>query len=158
MIEANDSSHFATLLAATLLTSTVAAASVTDLRRRVIPNLLTGAAGALGLIVAAIEAGASGMLMAALLGLMAALPLLIVALARPEGMGMGDVKLVGVIGIYLGITAWAAVLPALGLAALTGAMISLATRTPPSRTTLPLAPFLAVGTVPVAWLASFGLL
>lgn len=158
VIEANDSSQVAVLLAALLLTLTVAAASVTDLRRRVIPNRLTAAAGLVGIVLAAFEGGVAGALAATAFGVMVALPLLVVALARPDGMGMGDVKLVVVIGIYLGITAWTALLVALGLAALTGAMISLSTRTPPALTALPLAPFLACGAVPVAWLATFGLL
>ncbi len=158
MIETNDSSLLAALSAATLLTSTVAVASVTDLRRREIPNRLTGTAGLLGLGVAAAGGGAAGMGKAAAFGVMAALPLLVVALARPDGMGMGDVKLVAVIGTFLGVAVWTALLLALGLAALTGTMISLSTRTPPGRVALPLAPFLALGAVPVAWLAPFGLI
>ncbi len=158
MIEANDSSQSAAMLAAMLLTSTVAVASVTDLRRRVIPNHLTAGAGLAGVALAGFEGGAAGALAATAFGVMAALPLLVVALARPDGMGMGDVKLVAVIGVYLGITAWTALLIALGIAALTGAMISLSTRTPPGQTALPLAPFLAVGAAPVAWLAGLGLL
>ena len=156
MIEANDSSPLTTLPAAALLTSTVAAASVTDLRRRVIPNRLTAASGIAAIGLAAAGRGAAGAIAAIAFATMAALPLLVVALARPDGIGLGDVKLVAVIGAYLGIAAWTALLVALGLAALTGAMISLSTRTPPSRTTLPLAPFLAIGAVLAAWPAWIG--
>lgn len=149
MIEANDSSLFPALIAALLLTSTMAAASVTDLRARVIPDRLTVPAAAAGLALAAVTGGPAGPLIAAAAGVAVALPLYIVARIRPAGMGMGDVKLVAVIGIYLGVTAWAALLAALGLATITGVLVSLGQRTSPARTTLPLAPFLAAGTVPV---------
>lgn len=156
MIEANDSSSVTTLIAATVLTSTVATASVTDLRSRLIPDRLTVPAAVCGLGLAAVVGGILGLAIAALSGILLALPLLAVALARPCGMGMGDVKLVAVIGIYLGTSGWTALLAALALAALTGAMISLSTRTRPGRTFLPLAPFLALGAVPVAWLPLLG--
>ena len=48
--------------------------------------------------------------------------LLAAALAYPSGMGMGDVKLSGVMGIYLG----ASVIPALLIAFLTGSVVGIA--------------------------------
>jgi leader peptidase (prepilin peptidase) / N-methyltransferase len=48
--------------------------------------------------------------------------LYLAALARPEGMGMGDVKLAGVMGLYLG----PAVIPALLVALLSGTLAGLA--------------------------------
>jgi len=82
-----------------------------------------------------------------------AAPLLVVSLIRPEGIGMGDVKLVAVLGLYLGWAAWPALLIALVLAGLTGVLLALGTRTPPSQTALPLAPFIAAGSLPVLILA-----
>jgi leader peptidase (prepilin peptidase)/N-methyltransferase len=87
-----------------------ALATRTDLARREIPNALTGAgalaAVATGLVVdpggeparLAAGAGAAGLLLGA-------------ALARPGGMGLGDVKLAGVLGLCLGpvAVAWALV-------------------------------------------------
>jgi leader peptidase (prepilin peptidase)/N-methyltransferase len=87
-----------------------ALATRTDLARREIPNALTGAgalaAMAVGLVVdpgteparLAAGAGAAGLLLGA-------------ALARPGGMGFGDVKLAGVLGLCLGpvAVAWALV-------------------------------------------------
>lgn len=153
VIETNDSSLLPALIAALLLTSTMAAASVTDLRARVIPDRLTAPAAAAGLVLAAATGGAAGLAAAVGTGLAVALPLWGVARIRPEGMGMGDVKLVAVIGIYLGLAAWGALLAALALAALTGVLISLGQRRSPAETTLPLAPFLATGTIPVVALA-----
>ncbi len=152
MIEAADSSLLTALPAALLLTSTMAGASITDLRGRVIPDRLTFPAAAAGLLLAAAAGGVGGLLAAAGLGIAAALPLWLIARIRPEGMGMGDVKLVAVIGIYLGAAAWFALLAGLALAALAGILISLGQRRSPALTTLPLAPFLAAGTIPVALL------
>lgn len=143
------------LSAAVALTLTVAAASVTDLRRRLIPNPIVATAAAVGLLLAA-TGGPGRLAMAALAGALVAAPMLAVALARPDGLGMGDVKLVAVIGIYLGWSAWIALLSGLGLATITGILISLGRRQRPSKTTLPLAPFLAAGAVAVAWLPLFG--
>jgi leader peptidase (prepilin peptidase)/N-methyltransferase len=48
--------------------------------------------------------------------------LLVAALAYPRGMGMGDVKLAGAMGLYLGV----AVIPALLTAFLTGSIVGIA--------------------------------
>ena len=129
-----------------VLCATLATVSVSDLRRRIIPNrvLLAAAALWLGVTVWSGGAGASSSLAAAVV---IASPLLAVALIRPEGMGMGDVKLVAVIALYLGWGAWSALLAGLFLAGLTGVLISLGNRRPPAETSLPLAPFLAAGVV-----------
>jgi leader peptidase (prepilin peptidase)/N-methyltransferase len=137
-----------TPVAALLLTATLAVATATDLRERRIPNRLTAVAAGLGLILLC-----SGGTSAALSGLASALavasPLLAISLLRPEGIGMGDVKLVAVLGLYLGWSAWPALLIALTLAGLAGVLLALGTRTPPSQTALPLAPFIAAGSLPV---------
>jgi len=125
-----------------LLVAVLALATLTDLRDRTIPNWLTGAGALAGTALAVAQGRA---LPALLAGFLAASPFLLAALIRPGGMGMGDVKLAGVIGIFLGRQVWAALVIALALAGLTGVMISLGGRIPPSRTALPLAPFLALG-------------
>jgi len=139
-------------MAAALLLLVLVIASITDLRARIVPNPLTLAAAVGGLVLAA-TGGPVALALALLTGLALAAPLLLVSLARPEGMGMGDVKLVAVIGIFLGWQALPALLAGLALAGLTGLVISLISRQRPSRVALPLAPFLAAGTVPVVALA-----
>lgn len=139
-------------MAAALLLLVLAIASLTDLRARIVPNALTLAAAVSGLALAA-TGGPAALALALVTGLALASPLLLVSLARPEGMGMGDVKLVAVLGIFLGWQAWPALLTGLMLAGLTGLVISLVTRRWPSRVALPLAPFLAAGTVPIVALA-----
>jgi leader peptidase (prepilin peptidase) / N-methyltransferase len=48
--------------------------------------------------------------------------LLVAALIRPGGMGMGDVKLAGVMGLYLGLS----VAPAMMIACFTGSIVGIA--------------------------------
>jgi leader peptidase (prepilin peptidase)/N-methyltransferase len=70
--------------------------------------------------------------------------LLLTALAYPKGMGMGDVKLAGVMGLYLGV----AVVPALLLAFLAGSVVGVAllVRAGGGRGRgVPFAPFMALG-------------
>lgn len=144
------------LTTTTVLLAVLGFVSVTDVRGRVIPNriLLVAVALWLGLMAWSGGEGAASALIAAVV---IASPLLVAAVVRPEGMGMGDVKLVAVIALFLGWQAWVALLIGLTLAGLTGVLISLGHRRPPSETSLPLAPFLAAGTLPVALLATFPL-
>ncbi len=78
--------------------------------------------------------------------------LLIAALIRPGGMGMGDVKLAGVMGLYLGLS----VIPALLLAFLSGSVVGIAMMARGGigerKSAVPFAPFLALGGI-VALLA-----
>lgn len=71
--------------------------------------------------------------------------LLLAALAYPAGMGMGDVKLAGVMGLYLGLS----VIPALLVAFLAGSVVGMAIVVREGRdarkTGVPFAPFLAFG-------------
>lgn len=128
--------------AAVVLLVTLAIASAIDLRSREIPNWLVAVAALAGLCLAAL---ANSLVPALLSGVLAGAPFLCVALVRPEGMGMGDVKLAAVLGIFLGQSVWVALAIGLALAGLSGALISLGRRLPPSRIALPLAPFLALG-------------
>ncbi|MEX0620152.1 MAG: A24 family peptidase [Solirubrobacterales bacterium] len=133
--------------AAAVLALVLTIASITDLRDRIVPNTLTLAATVAGLALA-FPGGPGALILAFVAGLILAFPLLLLSLARPNGMGMGDVKLVAVLGIYLGWNAWPVLLTGLALAGLAGLMISLVTGRRPSKVALPLAPFLAAGFVP----------
>lgn len=133
-------------ISASALLATLIAVSVVDIRRRIIPNRLLLAAVAFWFAIA-VWSGGDGAVAGLLAALVLSLPLLIATLIRPEGMGMGDAKLVAVIGLFLGWGAWPALLAGLFLAGLTGVLISLGTRQPPAETSLPLAPFLAAGVV-----------
>lgn len=115
-----------------------------DLEHRIVPNkiLLPMAVWGLGM-GAIVHTSALPELAAA--GAGAFLFLLIAALIHPAGMGMGDVKLAGVMGIFLG----AAVVPALFLGFLSGSVVGVALLVRHGakgrKKGVPFAPFLALG-------------
>jgi len=102
-------------IALVLIVGPVAVIDVTDL---VIPNPLVavGAAAALALGTALDPSGEPERLIA---GVSAAGALLAIAIIYPRGMGMGDVKLAGVMGLFLGI----AVIPAILIAVISGSIV-----------------------------------
>src|SRR3954468_2134760 len=119
-----------------ILLAALAAAVACDLRARVIPNAITAPA-ALGALAAGGHPGA-GALAAAFLGA--------AALARPDGMGLGDAKLAGVMGLALGPPVAAALLIACAAGTAYGAALALRHGVAAARAaTVPFAPFLAVG-------------
>ena len=122
----------------------LAIVTATDLHRRVIPNraLAGGAATAVALAAASDAASLPERLVAAALGGAALLP---IALFRPNGLGMGDVKLVAVIGLFLGAAAAVAVFVAFAGGALAGAVLVAREGNAARRHPLPFAPFLAAG-------------
>ena len=115
-----------------------------DLDHRIIPNKVLLPAAIYGVAVAAaIRTDDLPELLVA--GAGAFLLLLLAALAYPAGMGMGDVKLAGVLGLYLG----RAVAPALLAAFLAGALVGLAMIAREGAAVrkkgVPFGPFLALG-------------
>lgn len=124
----------------------LAAITLTDLERRIIPNkiLLVGAILCLVIAVPTDPAGLPERLIAAA----AAGGLLLgVALAYPRGMGLGDVKLTATMGLFLG----RAVAPAILTALLVGSAVGLALIArhgkEARKTAIPFGPFLALGGV-----------
>lgn len=123
---------------------------VTDLRERLIPNavVLPGAVAAV-VLGAALDPG--GEVERVVSALLAAGFLLAAAVVSPSGMGMGDVKLLGVIGLCVGqfvlialvVSLLAGLVAGAGVAATRGVAVARATH-------LPFAPFLALGGV-AAW-------
>ena len=118
-----------------------------DLDHRIIPNRLTGPAAvvALALGLALDPAGQPERLVAALA---AGGFFLVAALLKPGGMGMGDVKLAGVLGLYLGSAVAPALLVALVSGVVVGAVIMARRGVAEGRkTAVPFGPFLALGGV-----------
>lgn len=119
-------------------------ALVIDLEHRVIPNRLVypAIAAALLAIPLAVGPGPSQALWGGAVGLAL---LSLIVLVYPEGMGLGDVKLAGLVGLVVGFPLVLLALflsfvlgGAVGAAALLGRRIGM-------RDALPFAPFLAVG-------------
>ena len=120
-------------------------AALIDLEYRIIPNRLT-ALGAVLALVAGLALDPAGEPERLIAGAAAGGFLLLGALAYPGGMGMGDVKLAGVMGLFLG----AAVGPALLIALLSGvalgaAVIARKGAQDGRKTAVPFGPFLALG-------------
>jgi leader peptidase (prepilin peptidase)/N-methyltransferase len=126
--------------------TTLVAITLTDLDRRLIPNRILLVAAVLGIAIAAVWD--PGSLPERLLAALAAGGgLFLVALAYPRGMGLGDVKLAAVMGLFLGRN----VAPALLVALLSGSVVGLyliARDGPAARKrAIPFGPFLALGGV-----------
>ena len=116
-----------------------------DIDHRIIPNTIMLVALLAGVVIlvltrsgdlaehAIAAAGAGGFL-------------LLAALARPGGMGMGDVKLAGVMGLYLGRAVVPALFVALIAGSILGAIIIARKGAKEGRkTAVPFGPFLALG-------------
>ncbi len=123
----------------------VVPAAFIDLEHRIIPNRITGFGAVLALAIglALDPGGEPGRLISAAA---AGGFLLIAALAYPGGMGMGDVKLAGMMGLFLG----AAVAPALLIALVSGVglgVVVIARKGAQAgrKTAVPFGPFLALG-------------
>lgn len=135
------------LVPAIALAVTLGISAVTDLGTRRIPNLLTGSAAAVAVGLSAF--GASTALPEALaVATMLTLPLGALAITRPDGFGMGDVKLIGVMALFLGWGVWVPLVAGLGAATFFGVAVAAARRSGWDPVALPLAPFLAIATVP----------
>jgi leader peptidase (prepilin peptidase)/N-methyltransferase len=124
----------------------LAAVALTDLERRVIPNaiLLAGAVIAIGIVAAADPASLGER---ALSALAAGGFLFTSALLYPRGMGMGDVKLAALMGLYLGSAVAPAMLIALGAGAIVGVGLMLRHGSGARKQAVPFGPFLAIGGV-----------
>jgi len=123
----------------------VVPAALIDLEHRIIPNRLTAVGAVLALVIglALDPAGEPERLIA---GAAAGGFLLLAALAYPGGMGMGDVKLAAVMGLFLGRAVAPAIFIALVAGALAGvAIIARRGASEGRKTAVPFGPFLAFG-------------
>ncbi|MHB1809818.1 MAG: prepilin peptidase [Solirubrobacteraceae bacterium] len=116
-----------------------------DLEHRILPNAITlpGCLLAIVLGTALDPAGEPARLIA---GVAVGGVLLLAAITKPGGMGMGDVKLAAMIGLFLG----KAVIPALLVALVAGVAVGVVVMSRRGvgegrRTALPFGPFLALG-------------
>lgn len=124
--------------------ATLATITLTDLERRIIPNRVLAVAATIAIAIVAIsDPGSLPERAAAALG--AGGVLFLAALAYPGGMGMGDVKLAGTMGLFLGVD----VIPAMLIALLVGAGVGVALivrhGAAARKQAIPFGPFLALG-------------
>ena len=124
--------------------------TVTDLEFRVIPNKVLAAAAVAALAIAAVSDPSSipeRLASAAAAGGI----LFLVALAYPRGLGMGDVKLVAVMGLFLGSAVAPAVLIGFAAGAVVGVALIARHGAAARKQAVPFGPFLALGGIVGLW-------
>jgi leader peptidase (prepilin peptidase)/N-methyltransferase len=129
---------------AVVFVSALAAISIVDVRRRIVPNRIVLPAAAVVLVARTIV-HPSAVWFAS--GLGAALFLLLAAAVKPGGMGMGDVKLALLVGFAVGSAVPVAIVAALVAGALPSAFLLVRHGVRGRTMTIPFAPFLALGGV-----------
>jgi leader peptidase (prepilin peptidase)/N-methyltransferase len=129
-----------------VFTATLLAVTLTDLERRVIPNKILLVAVVLGLLIAAVGDPGS-LLERAIAAAAAGGVLFLVVLAYPKGMGLGDLKLTAVMGLYLGRNVAPAVLVALLAGSIVGLAMIACQGAAARKQAIPFGPFLALGGV-----------
>lgn len=124
----------------------LAAITLTDLERRLIPNKILLWGSLVGLAIAAV-ADPGSLPERAIAAAVGGGAMFLVVLAYPAGMGMGDVKLVASMGLFLG----RALAPAVLIALLAGTVVGLAMiarhGSEARKMAIPFGPFLALGGV-----------
>ncbi len=131
------------LLPALVLICALISLAVIDLEHRLLPNVLVGPAALAGLVLS-ILADPAGWWTYPVSALAVAGALFALALSRPGGMGMGDVKMGGMLGAFLGPYAALAVFLGALLGAITGGLLMAAGKAQ-RRSALPFGFFMALG-------------
>ncbi len=116
-----------------------------DLDHQIIPNKITAPAAVLAVAIG-LALDPSGVPEQLIAGAGAAAFLLVFVFAYPRGMGMGDVKLAGVLGLFLGRAVGVAIFVAVVAGTLVGAAVMARLGVQRGRKTrVPFGPFLALG-------------
>lgn len=124
--------------------------TLTDLDLRIIPNkvVLAGSIAAVGIAAATMPETLDTRGLAALIG---GGVMFAIAFAYPRGMGMGDAKLVGMMGLFIGRAIAPASLIGFALGAVVGLAIIARQGSSARKSTIPFGPFLAVGGIIGLW-------
>jgi leader peptidase (prepilin peptidase)/N-methyltransferase len=146
------------LLGFLYLAAITVALALIDLDTHTLPNRIVLPAyivGAVILLAASALSGDWGALLRAVIGMAAMFAAyLVMALAYPGGMGLGDVKLAGVLGLFLAWTGWGALLVGAFAAFVLGGLFSvvlLALRRVNRKSGIPFGPWMLGG----AWVGVF---
>jgi leader peptidase (prepilin peptidase)/N-methyltransferase len=136
--------HAAEAVIGLVFVAMLAVITLTDLDLRIIPNkvLIAGAALCLAIAIPTDPGGVPERLIAAAAG--GGLFFLVV-LAYPKGMGMGDVKLVATMGLFLGRAVAPAILSGLLAGSIVGLALIATQGAQARKMAIPFGPFLALG-------------
>jgi leader peptidase (prepilin peptidase) / N-methyltransferase len=130
-----------------VLVAVLVPVALIDFDHHIIPNKITLPAAVLA-VALGLALKPSGVPAQLIAGAAAAGFLLFFVLAYPRGMGMGDVKLAGVLGLFLGAPVAVAILAGVLTATVVGAVVMARVGVARGRkTALPFGPFLALGGV-----------
>jgi len=131
------------------------ALSLIDLQTKLLPNAIVYPSVVAGVALLAVSAalgpgGVDDWLRGLAAMAASAAAFLVIALISPAGMGMGDVKLSGLIGLYLGYLSWGRVAVGFFLAFLVGAVVGIGLMIAGRagrKTAIPFGPFMALGAI-----------
>jgi len=132
-----------TLLPALVLISALVSLAVIDLEHGLLPNVIVGPAALVGLVLS-ILANPAGWWTYPLSAIAVGGALFVLVFVYPAGMGMGDVKMGGMLGAFLGPYAALAVFLGALLGAVTGGLLMAAGKMR-RRSALPFGLFMAIG-------------
>jgi len=124
----------------------LAAITLTDLEQRIIPNKIL-LVGAVVCVAIAVPTDPGGIAERAIAAAAAGGLLFVAALAYPAGMGLGDVKLAAVMGLFLGRSVAPAIFVALLAGSLAGVALIARHGAQGRKMAIPFGPFLAFGGV-----------
>jgi leader peptidase (prepilin peptidase) / N-methyltransferase len=124
--------------------------TLTDLDLRIIPDkiVLAGAVAAVAIVAVGDPKSLDSRALAALI---AGGVLFLIVLAYPRGMGMGDAKLVAMMGLFLGRAVAPATLIGFAVGALVGVAMIARSGAAARKQAIPFGPFLALGGVVALW-------
>jgi leader peptidase (prepilin peptidase)/N-methyltransferase len=130
-----------------VLVATLVPVALIDLDHQIIPNKALAPAAAAAIAIGAVL-HPSGIPEQLIAGAGASLFLLVFVVAYPRGMGMGDVKLAGVLGLFLGRSVAVAIFVAVLVGTVVGAAVMARAGVAAGRKKkLPFGPFLAFGAI-----------
>jgi leader peptidase (prepilin peptidase)/N-methyltransferase len=155
-----------TALAYAVFVTVGVALSAIDLKHRILPNRVVLPATAIGVVVLATAAMVDGrdtgygdvseQILRTVLGGIALFGVyLVLALVSPNGMGMGDVKFAGFVGMFLAFDGWRTLLVGAAASFLLAALVAvflLLLRRADRRSTIPFGPLMFLGALlALAW-------
>lgn len=141
------------LLPALLFISALIVIFFIDIEFYIIPNVIVLPVAAVGL-AAAIALNPGRWYEYLIAGLVSAAFFFIVVMLKPGGMGMGDVKMAGMMGFFLGWPVTVALFTGFLLGAVTGVALIIAGRKG-RKSRLPFGPFLAIGALVALFFGEF---